>query len=78
MYIEIRNGIYGLPQAGLLSNIKLKKHLANHGYYPMKYTLGLWKHESKTIAFTITVDDLFIKYTDKTDTDHLLNALKEK
>ena len=78
MYIEIRKGMYGLPHAGLLANIKLKKHLATHGYYPTKYILGLWKHEFKTIAFTLTVDDFFIKYTDKADADHLLNSLKEK
>ena len=43
VYIEIRKGMYGLPQAGLLANIKLKKHLATHGYCPTKYTLGLWE-----------------------------------
>ena len=78
VYIKIRKGMYGLPQAGLLGNIKLKKHLATHGYYPTKCTPGLWKHESKAIAFTLTVDDFFTKYTDKADAYHLLNALKEK
>ena len=55
VYIEIHKGMYGLPQAGLLLNIKLRKHLATHGYYPAKYTPGLWKNESKAIAFTLTV-----------------------
>ena len=78
VYIEIRKGMYGLPQAGLLANLKLTKHLATHGYHPTKYTPGLWKHESKSIAFTLTVDDFFIKYTNRKDADHLLNALKEQ
>ena len=78
VYIEIRKGMYGLPQAGLLANLKLTKHLATHGYHPTKYTPGLWKHESKSIAFTLAVDDFFIKYTNRKDADHLLNALKEQ
>jgi hypothetical protein len=30
--VEIRKGMYGLPQAGILANICLKKHLAKSGY----------------------------------------------
>ena len=69
--------MYGLPQAGLLANIKLTKHLAKHGYHPTTYTPGLWKYESRQVAFTLTVDDLFIKSTTKQNADHLLSALKE-
>ncbi len=31
VYMEICKGMYGLPQAGILVNKLLKKHLANHG-----------------------------------------------
>ena len=31
VYIEIRKGIYGLPQAGMLANQLLKRRLAKHG-----------------------------------------------
>ena len=41
VYIEIRKGMYGLPQTGLLANIKLRKKIATHGYFPTKYTPGL-------------------------------------
>jgi hypothetical protein len=34
VYIEIRKGMYGLPQAGILANKKLAKHLARFGYFP--------------------------------------------
>jgi hypothetical protein len=30
-YMEIRKGMYGLPQAGILANKKLTKHLAPDG-----------------------------------------------
>ena len=33
VYIEIRKGMYGLPQAGMLANKLLKRRLAQRGYY---------------------------------------------
>ena len=68
----------GLPQAGILANNKLKAHLSKFGYYPTKFTPGLWKHESRHVTFALTVDGFFIKYTDTQDTTHLLNALKQQ
>ena len=67
--------MYSLPQAGLLANIKLTKHLANRRYHPTKYTPGIWKHESKQLIFTVTVNDSFIKYTREEDAD-LMSVLK--
>ncbi len=32
VYMEIRKGMYGLPQAGVLANKLLKERLARHGY----------------------------------------------
>jgi hypothetical protein len=46
VYIEIRKGMYGLPQAGVLANKLLKERLARHGYFEQPHTLGLWKHVS--------------------------------
>ena len=43
-YMEIRKGMYGLPQAGILANKLLKKRLARHGYHEQPHTPGLWKH----------------------------------
>jgi hypothetical protein len=34
IYIEIRKGMYGSKQAGILANQRLQKHLAPHGYFP--------------------------------------------
>ena len=44
VYVEIRKGMYGLPQAGILANKLLKERLAQHGYYECPRTPGLWKH----------------------------------
>jgi hypothetical protein len=41
VYIEIRKGMYGLKQAGLLANQLLQTRLAPFGYYRARHTPGL-------------------------------------
>jgi hypothetical protein len=62
VYIEIRKGMYGLPQAGILANKLLKKRLARHKYFEQPHTPGLWKHDRRPIWFNLAVDDFGIKY----------------
>jgi hypothetical protein len=76
LYLEVSKGIYGLPQAGKLANEQLIRHLAPYGYAPCPITPGLWKHETRDIAFLLVVDDFGIKYTDRRDAEHLLDALR--
>jgi hypothetical protein len=45
LYIEVRKGMYGLPQVGLLANVILPKQLVKHGYSPVPHTHGLWTHK---------------------------------
>ena len=77
IYMEIRKGMYGLPQAGIIANKKLQKILEPHGYYPCRFTAGLWKHKTRNLTFTLVVDDFGIKYTNKQDALHLLEILKD-
>ena len=65
VYVEIRKGMYGLPQAGKIASDRLTELLAPHGYAPVPYTPGLWTHTSGKVTFTLVVDDFGIKYTDK-------------
>ena len=44
IYLKVTKGMYGLPQAGLLTNELLKKRLNKHGYLQSKLVTGLWKH----------------------------------
>jgi hypothetical protein len=60
VYIEIRKGMYGLKQAGLLSNQLLQKRLAPFGYYPARHIPGLWLHKTRPIAFSLIVDDFAV------------------
>jgi hypothetical protein len=75
VYIEIRKGMYGLEQAGLLANQLLQTRLAPFGYYPARHTPGLWLHKTQPIFFTLVVDDFAIKYVGKQHAGHLWNAL---
>jgi hypothetical protein len=47
VYIEIRKGMYGLKQAGLLAKQLLKTRLAPFGYDQAHHTPGLWLHKTR-------------------------------
>ena len=69
--------MYGLPQAGILAQDLLAERLEEHGYYQSNIIPGLWKHKTRPILFSLVVDDIGIKYTNKEDADHLMSVLKE-
>ena len=73
--VEINKGMYGLPQAGKLANEYFQELLLPAGYVPMPHTPGLWHHQTRSIVFTLVVDDFGIKYTDPDDITHLLTTL---
>jgi hypothetical protein len=75
VHIEIRKGMYSLKQAGLLANQLLQTRLAPFGYYPSRHTPGLWLHKTRSISFTLVVDDFAVKYVGKQHVEHLRNAL---
>jgi hypothetical protein len=76
VYVEIRKGMYGLPQAGKLANNLLIEAFVPFGYYPVPITPGLWRHDTRDIAFCLVVDDFGVKYTNKEDADYLITSLK--
>jgi hypothetical protein len=75
VYIEIRKGMYGLKQAGLIANTLLQTRLAPFGCYPTRHTPGLWLHKTRPTSFTLIVDDFAVKYIGKQHAKHLRNAL---
>eukprot|EP00804_Cyclotella_cryptica_P028475 CCRYP_020572-RG/>CCRYP_020572-RG protein AED:0.35 eAED:0.35 QI:0/-1/0/1/-1/1/1/0/440 len=77
IYVLVRLGMYGLPQAGLLANELLEKRLNAHGYHQSKLVPGLWKHIWRPIQFTLVVDDFGIKYVGDEHPQHLLTVLQE-
>eukprot|EP00804_Cyclotella_cryptica_P028989 CCRYP_012408-RA/>CCRYP_012408-RA protein AED:0.21 eAED:0.21 QI:0/0/0/1/1/1/2/0/880 len=77
IYVLVRLGMYGLPQAGLLANELLEKRPNAHGYHQSKLVPGLWKHVWRPIQFTLVVDDFGIKYVGQEHPQHLLTVLQE-
>ena len=76
VYVELRKGVYGLPQAGLLAQILLEERLQKHGYKHSKLTPGFWKHKWRPVCFTLVVDDSGVKYVGKEHAQHLVSVLK--
>ena len=77
VYCEIRKGMYGLPQAGIIAQQLLEERLAKVGYHQSKIVPGFWTHDTRDICFTLVVDDFAIKYTKKEDAQHLIDAIKK-
>jgi hypothetical protein len=77
VYIEIQKGMYGLPQAGILVNELLQHNIAKDGYRPTQHTHGLWKHDTRTISFSLVVDDFGVKYVGREHAEHLMECIKK-
>ena len=77
VYIEVRKGMYGLPQAGLLAQELLEKRLEKHGYTQSKHTPGFWTHESRPICYSLVVDGFGVKYVGEENAKHLIQVLEE-
>ena len=74
---EVRQKMYGLPQAGIIGQDLLTTQLHQAGYRQSKVTPGYWHHEWCPISFTLVVDDFGVKYINKTDVDHLTSVLSQ-
>jgi hypothetical protein len=76
VHLEMKHAVWGLPQAGILANKRLRRKLAPFGYFEHTKTPGLWYHRSRLISFTLVVDDFGVKYVNKKDVDHLVASIK--
>ena len=76
VYFEIRKCMYGLPQAGKLSQTRLIRHLSTHGYIQCPNTPCLFRHITRDVMFSLVVDDFGVRYTKQADADHLIQTLE--
>jgi hypothetical protein len=76
VYIKMRQAMWGLPQAGILANKRLRRKLAPLGCTECVNTPGLWKHETQPNSFTLVVDNFGVKYVSKNNVDHLITSIK--
>jgi hypothetical protein len=77
VYIEIQKGMYGLPQAGILTNKLLQRNLTKDGYRPTTHTHGLWTHNTRPISFSLIVDDFGVKYVGREHAEHLMTCIEK-
>ena len=77
LYADVKKCIPGLPQSGLLSQLRLLSHLESHGFYETA-TPMLFRHVSRPISFTLVVDDFGVKYSDVADCRFLRTCLEEQ
>jgi hypothetical protein len=75
VYLEIRRGMYGLKEAGIIAFNQLIKKLDPHGYELMPFTPGLWRHRTKPTTFVLCVDNFGVKYFSTADAHHLINTI---
>jgi hypothetical protein len=76
IHLEMRQAVWGLPQAGILANKRLWQKLAPFGYFEHVNMPGLWYHELHPISFALVVDKFGVKYEKKGDVDHLVASIK--
>ena len=76
IYFEVRKCLYGLPQSGKLSQTRLVKHLASHGYHQFPNVPCIFKHATRNITFSLVVDDFGVSYQHPSDFQHLIETLK--
>jgi hypothetical protein len=77
IFCEVRRGMYGLPQAGIIAQDLLTKQLNKAGYRQSKITPGYWRHNWQPISFTLVVDDFSVKYVNKDNVGHLISSLSQ-
>jgi hypothetical protein len=77
IYVKMCRAVWG-PQAGILANKLLQKHLAPHVYFECNHMPGLLRYATRSISFTLVVDDFGVKYKHQEDIEHLIKCIKEK
>ena len=73
IFFDIVKTMYGLPQAGLLSQLQLVSLLYESGYHQTS-TPMLFRHATRDITFCLVVDDFGVKYSKIADLEHLVDV----
>ena len=71
---RIDKTMYGLKEAGKLSNTRGVNLLSSFGFFETT-TPCLFKHVSRDIVFVLVVDDFGVKYHNRVDFDYLVSCL---
>jgi hypothetical protein len=77
VHLKMQKAVWGLPQAGILANKRLRCKLAPFEYFKHVSTPGLCYHETRPISFTLVVNDFVVKYVNQEDIDNLIVLIKK-
>ncbi len=77
VHLEMQRAIWGITQAGILANKRLRRKLAPFGYYEHVSTPSLWYYKRRPILFTLAVNNFGVKYVNKEDIDYLIASIKK-
>ena len=77
VYVEIRKGMYGLKEAGIIAYKRLVRNLKPHSYTPVAHAPSLCTHATLTTTFTLAIDNFGIKFFFAANATHLLDALRK-
>jgi hypothetical protein len=77
VHCKVQQGMYGLPQAGIIAQELLETHLLKAGYTQSKITPGYCKHTWQPISFMLVVDNFGVKYSGKEHVHHLTQLLNQ-
>jgi hypothetical protein len=72
VYCKICQGMYGLPQAGIIAQEQLAKRLKEHSYNQSKTMPGLWTHEWHPITFSFIIKNFGVKYIGEEHAQNLI------
>ena len=77
IYMHIEKCMYGLKQAGIISNQELVNRMAPFGCHPVQHTPDLWVHDSrKTII--LVVSNFCVQYCSTEDANRFFKSLRAK
>jgi hypothetical protein len=74
LFCDVLKTVPGLPQSGLLSQLRLVSLLTQHGFSETT-TPMLFRHHTHSTAFTLVVDDFLVRYSHPSELDHLVSCL---
>ena len=75
--MRIDKRMYGLKQAGIISNNELQKDLKPYEYASVRRNLVLWERKGRYTMFTLVVYNSLVKIISEEYEQHLINAMKE-
>ncbi len=78
-YVYYKNcqGMYRLPQAGIIAQELLAKRLKAHRYNQSKTMQGLCTHKWRPITFSLIVNNFGVKYIGEEQAQHLRQVVQK-